>query len=129
MKISFSIIRNSEGDRSGLQVDVVYTISCLVRLFPSIHFEEEYFLKQIGVIENLSKKQEMSNALKIAIRDAEERGPGYKFTIDIENGSCMRGGINRYYLGFEFEGDVPSKEKQKVESFVKSFDIDIDICE
>jgi len=67
----------------------------------------------------------MGNALKIAMRDAEERGPGHRFFVELSRGKKMKGAITRYSLSFDFDEGISSEEKQEVENLIGSFEISI----
>ena len=117
------MIRNSNHEASGLQLDVPLVVLRLQERFPSIRFEEEYFQSQIDRIEALKEKQDIGNALEIAKRDAEERGPGYRFIIPTESNKQMKGAVTRHSLSFEFESDFPQEGQQSAEEFLRSFEL------
>lgn len=94
MRIGIELYRNQEDFRQGLQLDVACVMSRLYAEFPSIWFEEEYFQAQVERIKNLPySNSEKSDALRIAVSDAEERGPGFRFLVDSSNGDPLRGAL------------------------------------
>jgi hypothetical protein len=110
--------------RQGLQLDIAYVIQRLFETFPGIELEEEYFHRQFDMVREITKEEPNKAALAIAIRDAEERGPLFRFTVRSSTGSPLAGGIHRYYLAFKFDTNAIDPElKAKAEQFLASFSL------
>ena len=54
----------------------------LLEKFPNIALEEEYYQRQVTAIDRVLKKETRGGVLRIATRDMEELGPGFRFSID-----------------------------------------------
>src|SRR5689334_14395794 len=123
MEIGIDLYRGSADIRQGLQFDVGCVIMRLFRTFPGIAFEEEYYQRQVAAVERLIN--EMSGkgkgARSIAIRDAEELGPGFRFRVDGPLGTPLRGGLRRYSISFRFDDTVAPELREKAQAFVNSF--------
>jgi hypothetical protein len=125
MKIGIELYRNEEEIRQGIQLDVACVIMRLFQTFPRIQFEEEYFQKHIERIKTLSSitAQECSPALRIAMGDAEERGPGYRFLVDSAEGQPLRGSVSRYEFFFLFDETVDEALRVEAKRLIDSFEI------
>lgn len=124
MKIGIELYRNKEDIRQGLQLDVACLIMRLFQAFPTIQFEEEYFHKHVERIKALSIGfKEESPALSIAVADAEERGPGFRFLVESSEGEPLRGSLSRYGLSFLFDDRVQEALRAKAKSFIEAFEI------
>lgn len=122
MRIGIELYRNQEDFRQGLQLDVACVMSRLYAEFPSIWFEEEYFQAQVERIKNLPYgASEKSYALRIAVSDTEERGPGFRFLVDSSNGEPLRGSLSRYGLSFLLDDGVEEELRSKASHFINSF--------
>lgn len=122
MKIGIEVYRNEGGFRQGLQLDVACMMSRLSAEFPSIQFEEEYFQTQVERIKNLPRSaSEKSGALRIAVSDAEERGPGFRFLVNSSKGEPLRGSLSRYGLSFLIDDRVEEDLRSKASHFINSF--------
>lgn len=122
VEIGIEVYRGSGSVRQGLQFDVSFVTQRLFEVFPQIEFEEEYFQRQIELVRQISEGRSNKSAVGIAIRDAEERGPHFRFRIHPASGSGLRGGINRYCLAFRFdEGTVDQELKRKADEFLAAF--------
>jgi len=121
MEIEIEMYRGSADVRQGLQLDIGCIVTRLSQTFPSIEFEEEYFQRHIEIIRQITAEQSEKTALNIAIHDAEERGPGFRFRVVSSGSSSLRGGFSRYCLTFRFDETVDPELIVRAEQFLDSF--------
>ncbi len=122
MRIGIELYRNQEDFRQGLQLDVACVMSRLYAEFPSIWFEEGYFQTQVEQIKNLPYSNSgKSGALRIAVSDAEERGPGFTFWVNSSMGKPLRESLSRYRLSFLIDDGVEEDLRSKASHFINSF--------
>jgi hypothetical protein len=123
MEIGIDLYRNRENTRQGLQFDVPRLVERLKECFPSVAFEEEIFQRQIERINKMMVDRHVGRALEAANRDAEERGPGFRFHIPGDTGADVEGSMSRYAISFRFSQDVAVDLRQKVETFLDSISV------
>jgi hypothetical protein len=124
VEAGIELYRGKDETRQGLQFDIAYIIQRLFDTFPGIEFEEEYFQRQTELVRKLTADRRNRGALTIALRDAEERGPRFGFTVRSSSGSPLKGGVNRHCLAFRFDNDTVDPElKAKTERFLASFEL------
>lgn len=124
MEIGIRIHRGLDGNRQALQLDVAFLVTRLSATFPGIEFEEEYFESHIRRIrQQLTEQPSGQLALRIAERDAQERGPGFRFTVRSEEGIQLQGGLSRYSISFRFSEKTPEDIRKAAQAMLDSFAI------
>jgi hypothetical protein len=122
MESGIETYRGSGDGRQGLQLDIAFIIRRLFETFPGIEFEEEYFQRQTELVRQISEGKQNRAAVNIAIRDAEEFGPHFAFTVRSSDGSPLKGGVSRYCLAFKFDKDtVDPKLRKRADQFLACF--------
>jgi hypothetical protein len=123
-KVGIQLYRNKNDNRQGIQLDVACILMRLFQEFPQIQFEEEYFQSQVERIKSVvANKLSGSSAIHSAMTDAEERGPGFRFSVPSPDGHALRGSLARYSLSFLIEDGIDSELKKRAELFVESFEV------
>ena len=121
-EIGIELYRGDAGSRQGLQLDLGCVVQRLLTTFPGIEFEEEYLRRHIEIVRQITAHKPNRAAASIAIRDAEERGPRFRFTVHSPGGSLLKGGFDRHCLSFKFHSDTVDPElKAGAEQFLASF--------
>lgn len=123
MTIGINLYRSQAEERQGLQLDLAFIITRLVQDFPGIVFEEEYFQRHVALVERIAMDMPANFAPRIARRDAEERGPGFRFRVDAPAGAPLQGGVSRYSISFRLDADVAPELREKAEAFIASFSL------
>ena len=122
VELGIELYSGTDELRQGIQFDIAYVIQRLRDTFSNIAIEEEYFQRQVERVRAIVGDSENKGALRIAIRDAEERGPRFGFTVYSASRIVLKGGVNRHCLSFRFDKDtVDSEIQSKVEEFLASF--------
>lgn len=72
----------------------------------------EYFIRMTG--------EGATGALRIAVRDLQERGPKFLFHIPLNDGRIVKGTAERYWVNVRSTEEFPEEFRQRFTDFLKS---------
>lgn len=101
--------------------DPIQVVHRLRGAFPElIESPRDYLWETCDYIRKLDRSQGADGALRIAVRDMQERGPKILFQIPVSDGRLLQGTAERYWIYVSDREDVPPDFRRRFTAFLES---------